>query len=186
MNFERLLTGLPVAPLAAALADSPEWWQRITTRQDFLGSPHEGTETIFLRGPLDFTLEEYFGETYAADYPELAAVIDELMPIVRPLLQAIEWKELGRMLLVRMPPGVALDEHTDEGAYAEHYSRFHIPLATNGQCELVVNGQPQHMQAGEAWWFNHRAPHSAHNMGETERVHLIVDAVSPMFRPKSP
>lgn len=182
MNFERILTGLPVQALADTLAENPEWWHAITMRQDFLGSPHEQTETIFLRGPRAFTLEGYFGEADALDYHLLPAVIDELMPLVRPLLDAIEWSELGRILLVSMPAGGNLEEHTDEGEYARHYTRYHVPVTTNPDCALVVDGVHQHMAAGDAWLFNHRAPHWAYNAGESERIHLIVDAVSRRYR----
>lgn len=183
MNFERLLTGLPVEPLLQKLTANPAWWTEETLRQEFLGSAHYATQTIFLRGPRGFSFEEYFGETYAEDYPRLAEVIDEVMPIVRPLLKAIQWRsDLGRILVVRMPAGAALDEHTDEGEYAAHFARFHVPLVTNPGCNLTCDRERQHMEAGEAWWFDHRAPHSAHNKGETDRIHLIVDAVSPRFK----
>jgi quercetin dioxygenase-like cupin family protein len=182
MNFERLLCGLPVEPLAAKLAANPDWWNAITLRQDFLGSPHYDTETIFLRGPAGFSFEAYFQQADALDYHLLSSVMDELMPVLRPLLLAIDWQELGRILLVRMPPGAALDEHTDEGHYAETYARFHVPLVTNPGCSLTVDRERQHMEAGEAWWFDHRRPHSAHNTGETARIHLIVDAVSARYK----
>lgn len=182
MNFERLLTGLPVEPLLERLARHPAWWTEETLRQEFLGSAHHATQTVYLRGPLGFSFEEYFLDRSAVDFPHLHDTIDVLMPVLRPLLDAIDWEHLGRILVVNLPAGAALDEHTDQGEYANHFARFHVPLATNDQCQLVVNGAGQRMEAGEAWWFDHHAPHSAHNAGETDRIHLIVDAVSPRFK----
>jgi hypothetical protein len=185
-NFEFVASGLDVAPLAALLDANPAWWRDITMRQDYLGSAHAATHCIYLRGPAGFTFEEYFLELAALDYPRLPTALAALMPVVRPLLRAIDWRELGRILIVRLPAGAELDEHIDQGEYARHYARFHIPLVTNADCALVVAGEPQHMAVGEAWWFNHHKPHYAYNHGETERVHLIVDAVSPRFAAPEP
>lgn len=190
MNFECVATDLETGPLLAQLDANPDWWRHITMRQDFLGSAHHATNCIYLRGPLGFTIEEYFQDLSAIDYPLLPEVLPALMRVMKPLLDAIQWAELGRILIVRLPAGYALDEHIDQGDYARHYSRFHVPLATNEQCELRVGGEAQHMETGEAWWFDHHKPHYAHNKGETDRVHLIVDAVSPRFeksgRPDGP
>lgn len=175
MNFERLCTDLPVAPLLAAI--QPDWWRHITIRQDFLGSAHHATQCIYLRGPAGFSFEECFVDHTSIDYPLLPSVIDVLMPVLRPVLRALRWVELGRLLLVRLPAGAALEPHIDEGAYAEHFERYHVALSTNEQCALVVDGEAQPMAAGEAWRFDHRKTHHAYNTGSTDRVHLIIDAV---------
>lgn len=182
MTFARLLEGLPVEPLAALLDAHPDWWKQITMRQDYLGSAHHETECIYLRGPRSFDFEHYFGESWAGDFPRLRDTLTHLMPVMRPLLDAIGWQELGRVMLVRMPAGAQLEEHTDEGPYAEHYSRYHVPIVTNAHCEMWVDGETQHMAAGDAWWFNHRVPHTAYNNGDAARIHLIVDAVPRDYR----
>jgi hypothetical protein len=185
-NFEFITSGLDVAPLAALLEANPPWWRDITMRQEHLGSAHYATQCIYLRGPLGFTIEEYFQDISAIDYPLLEPLLPALMPVVRPLLTCINWRELGRILIVRLPAGAELDQHVDQGDYARHYARFHIPLVTNADCALVVAGDAQHMAVGEAWWFNHHKPHYARNHGATDRVHLIVDAVSPRFPSPEP
>lgn len=184
MRFERICEGLPVEPLLQLIDANPDWWNAITIRQNFLGSAHHQTQCIHLRGPTSFVFEDAFMRTETLDYPLLESCIDALMPVLRPLLTAIDWSDLGRILIVRLPPGCALDPHVDEGRYAAHFARFHVALRANDQCALVVEDQPQHMAPGEAWWFNHRTTHSAHNHGDTERIHLIVDARSERFNPE--
>lgn len=175
MSFERLCIDLPVEPLLARI--DPAWWNAITIRQDFLGSAHHATQCIYLRGPAGFSVDEYFTDLTSVDYPVLPSVIDVLMPVLRPVLTALRWIELGRVLLVRLPACTALEPHIDEGAYAAHFERYHVVLSSNERCALVVDEVEQHMAPGEAWRFDHRKTHYAYNAGTTDRVHLIIDAV---------
>jgi hypothetical protein len=177
MNFKRICEGLPIEPLLKQLDAHPDWWNEIVIRQIFLGSAHHMTQSIHLRGPVSFCYEDAFLSTETHDYPLLAPLMPALMPVIGSLLSAIRYSELGRVLIVRLPPGGALDPHIDQGAYAEHFTRYHVALRTNEDCALVVDDEPQHMAAGEAWWFEHRKTHSAFNRGSVERIHLILDAV---------
>lgn len=181
MNFERICDGLDVEPLLQLVDANPDWWNEITIRQEFIGSAHHATQAIHLRGPASFTFDDVFVDTGAHDYPLIVPTLDALMMVLRPLLTAIDFTDIGRVMIVRLPAGGELDPHIDQGRYAAHYQRFHVALRTNDRCALVVDGETQHMAAGEAWWFDHRKPHSAFNHGDTERLHLIVDARSPRF-----
>lgn len=181
MNFERIATGLDVGPLLAALEAQPERWREITVRQDYPGSAHHDTEAIFLRGPRAFTVADYMGDPVAYDYPAMDALADVLVPLLRPLLQAMEVSELGYVLAVNLKPGGRIDEHVDEGAYAEHYARFHLVLTSEPGNTFTVGGESVHMAPGELWWFNHRAPHRVANDSAAGRIHVIFDAVSPHY-----
>jgi quercetin dioxygenase-like cupin family protein len=182
MNFRRVVPALPVVALVQAIEHHPTLWRRHTLRQEFLGSPHWQTYCIYLRGPSDFTFSEYFMDIGAFDYDTPAPVWRAAADIVTAIVQATQATELGRVLIVTMPAGAELKEHRDEGVYAEHYDRVHVALVTNPRAELVCNGEARHIPAGEAWWFDHRAPHTAHNRGDSGRIHLIVDLVAPGLR----
>lgn len=182
MNFRKVAGELPVAPLLAALAGEPQLWERHTLRQEFFCSPHWATQSIYLRGPRAFTFEDYFMDTGAFPVPGPEDVEDAAANLVSRLLVMTNAGELGRVLIVKLPPGGVLIEHVDEGVYAEHYERIHVALATNERAVLVCNDEAMHVPVGEAWWFDHRAPHTARNMGDSERVHLIVDLVAPGLR----
>jgi hypothetical protein len=175
MNFKHIASGLPVQPVIDALDKYPRLWGLHTLRQEFLGSPHHATECVFIRGPHDFTFEDYFGSAYARDYVVPIDLFTAVADVVTAVYQAVQADELGRVLIVDLPAGEALEEHTDEGVYAQHYQRAHVALVTNPDAVLVCNGEEKHIPAGEAWWFDHRAPHTAKNAGGSERLHLIVD-----------
>ena len=181
-KFERLATGLDVAPLLAALEATPELWGQITARQELPGGSHGDTECIFVRGPRALTIEDYFYDTGAFDYPAMDVLADALVPLMRPLLvETLGVTELGRVLIVRLKPGGHVGEHIDEGVYADHYSRFHIAVTGEPGSTLTAGDEVQHFAPGEAWWFDHKAVHSADNQADTPRIHIIFDAVTPRF-----
>jgi len=181
-QFDLVAQGLDVAPLLAALEAKPELWNDITIRQDFPGSAHHDTECIFLRGPATFTVYDYFDNTFAYDYRAMDVLEDVVAPLLKPVLQGLGATELGYVLIVKLQPGGHVDEHIDEGTYADHYSRFHLALTGEEGATLTAGGETQHFAPGEVWWFNHKALHSADNKSESPRIHVIFDAVTPRYR----
>jgi hypothetical protein len=176
-----LLTGLDVRPLLDKLEAMPKLWKEITLRQDYPGSAHGDTECIFIRGPEAFTPEKYFNDLGSYNYPASLAVRDEIAPLLNAVAGAVDMQEMGRILIVKLKPGGHVKEHSDEGSYADYFSRFHIVLATNPQCTNTTGGESDHWPVGTAWWFNHKQMHTADNGGDTDRIHIIVDAVSTLF-----
>lgn len=181
-NFKRIASQLDVSAVLAALEAQPELWKQITLRQGYPGSAHHDTEAIFLRGPAAFSYEEYMGNASAHDYPALDALSPAIGDLLRPVLQALEVTELGYVLIVALAPYGAVDEHIDEGAYGDHYTRFHIALTGDSGATLTAGDETQHFAPGECWWFNHKLPHSAVNNSPTPRIHIIFDAVTPNHR----
>ncbi len=180
MNFKLIAEGLDVAPLLALL-EKHEWlWYERTIRQDFPGSPHHDTEAIYFREPLAFTPEEYQGTTTSQATPGIPQEVREaLVDLLYPVLKSLGWLDMGYVMAVKLLPGGHVDEHIDEGVYADHYNRFHLVLKTNGGATLTVGGEERHLKAGEFWWFNHKQPHSADNLGSDDRIHIIFDAEIP-------
>ena len=177
----QILTGLDVQPMLDMLKKNKDMWNDITIRQDYPGSAHADTECIFIRGPLAFTAKDYFNDCSAAPYPAASVFQEAFRPLMEPLMEAIGLEQLGRVLIVKLKPGGHVSEHVDEGKYADMYSRFHIVLTTNEGCVNTTGGEVVHWPVGSAWWFNHKAPHTADNGGDTDRIHIIVDAVSSLF-----
>ena len=184
MNFKLLAKDLPVQPLLDAI--DPELWKIITTRQDYPGSAHHDTECIFLRWCRDQSLQAAFRDLdcewmYPAEFlgltpgPLLNAY---LAPIVSHFYGEAMFKpfELGRIILTNLHAGGVIDAHTDEGAYAEHFQRFHLALQSDDGNEFFVGGESFQARPGELWWFDHRKDHEVINDSARDRLHLIVDA----------
>lgn len=174
-NIKTVMRGLPVDKLRCAI--TPDMWNDITIRQKYPGSAHRDTECIFIRGPRSFL---NFFDTTAQDYPRLTELIGPLMPVLTPLLNALYVKptDLGRIMLVKLRAHGHVTEHSDTGPYADAFERFHVVVSTNRGCGYQCGGEVcGDMQAGDAFWFDHHLPHSSHNYGSSDRIHLIVDAL---------
>ena len=181
-RFELLAEGLDVEPIRARLEAMPHLWGEITARQEYTGTAHADTECIYPRGPYKFTPWYYMFDVGAYDYPVMDILADVLVPVLRPLLRdVLNVETLGRVLIVNLKAGGIVKPHIDEGKYADHYARFHVPLTGNDKCLLEVGGDQVCMRPGQAWWFDHKQEHSACNLGQTDRWHIIIDAVSPRF-----
>ncbi len=175
-NFKQLGYNLDVAPLKEYLDANPDLWNQITVRQSFPDSPHVDTETIFVRGPKEFTYEDYQGNTEAINYDtpyELQRHIQELVGLSNEVIGA---KELGYVLIVKLLAGGEVFPHADEGNYAEYYNRYHIVVSSKEGNVFSVNDESIEMRTGELWTFNHKAPHHVINNSTEDRIHIIFDA----------
>jgi hypothetical protein len=82
--------------------------------------------------------------------------------------------QLTKALIVSLLPGKEVLPHIDEGKYYLDKDRYHIPLHTDGSLN-ICNNESQIYREGELWWFNNKKIHSAKNLGQTERIHIIFD-----------
>jgi GNAT superfamily N-acetyltransferase len=156
-----------------------ELWDAFTARQNAPGSPHHDTRCIVLRGPAAdvITSDVVFNMLESVDTPAV-----EMLPAVRDLCAAacrrIRAVALGRVMLVELAPGGHIDRHVDEGAYAEHFERFHLVLQSDEGNTFHNGAEAIHMKPGELWKFNHRAEHEVFNQSARPRIHLIIDAIT--------
>ena len=176
--FKRIAHGLDVEPLLKLLDARPELWDEITTRQTFTKSPHKDTKTIYVRGALKMSPYYVLYDIGAYDYPCMEYLKSALVPLMRPILEELQVKELGRVLIVNLKSTGQVTKHIDQGTYADHYERFHIVLRSNQHCFLTSGNWVLNLQEGECWWFNNKVLHSAENNStEDDRWHIIFDAV---------
>jgi len=106
-----------------------------------------------------------------ADTPMLAAC-----PYFRQILDTFE-APLQAVRLMRLTPGSLIREHRDhELSVEEGTVRIHVPVVTNDAVEFYLNRSRVVLDAGSAWYLRLSDPHSVHNRGATDRVHLVIDA----------
>jgi len=80
--------------------------------------------------------------------------------------------------LLKLKPGAIIKEHTDGDLGFEHgEARIHIPITTNPQVEFYLDNERMDLQPGECWYMNFDLPHRIANLGNTDRVHLVMDII---------
>jgi quercetin dioxygenase-like cupin family protein len=99
-------------------------------------------------------------------------------PYFREVLDAFQCP-LQAVRLMRLTPGSRIKEHADlELSVEEGTARIHIPVVTNPGVEFYLNGSRIVMEAGSAWYLRLSDPHSVYNNGDSDRVHMVIDAVA--------
>ncbi len=84
---------------------------------------------------------------------------------------------LQAVRLMRLTPGSVIKEHTDHDLCFEQGSvRLHIPITTNDGVAFELNRRRVMLEAGSCWYLRLSDPHSVANRGDTDRVHLVIDA----------
>lgn len=123
------------------------------------------------RHPIQMIYSDPAAKTFV-DTPYLQAC-----PYLRQLIAAFRC-DTRCVRLMRLTPGSVIKEHRDHDLDAEHgMVRIHIPITTNPQVVFEVNRIPVEMAPGEAWYLRLADPHRVANGGESDRVHLVMDAV---------
>lgn len=181
MHHLALIGTFDPEPLAGVLAANAHLWHDITARQDFDGSPHRDTQTIFLRWCQHFTVASALADNETLEMPPLG-FLTEGQSLIAWALRVLSPERMGRAMIVALKPGGSIDLHADDGAYADAYERFHLVISSEPGNLFHVATEQVWMRPGEMWWFDHKRPHRATNDSNAWRIHLILDAAVPAYR----
>jgi hypothetical protein len=81
-------------------------------------------------------------------------------------------------MLTRLRAGAVIPRHKDEGPLTAKTHRIHVPVTTNTGCIFSVGEESKNLGVGQIWVIdNVNRYHSVENAGDTDRVHLIIDAI---------
>lgn len=79
-------------------------------------------------------------------------------------------------MLTVLPPGGFIPFHRD--VPADSLKRFHLVLSTNERCWSYHDGNWQQLDLGSIYEVDHSLEHASINLGDTPRVHLVVDVAA--------
>jgi len=83
---------------------------------------------------------------------------------------------LRSVRLLRLTAGSIIREHRDyDLGYDAGEVRIHVPVITNSSVEFYLDNRRIVMAEGECWYLDLNLPHRVHNLGTTDRVHLVID-----------
>lgn len=195
-GLRRLALDVPeelLRPAVAALDDLPGWadhyssynkghaWSALALR-GFSDDP------FFIVKPAEMSKGWKRENPAALEAPVRDTPLRESLPELEPIIRLVPG-EHQRVRLMRLEPGGGeLTRHADitdpeAGTWQGRLLRIHIPLVSTPQVlfsSWTLKGEQytRHMGVGEAWYLDTRKPHTAVNGGQTERIHLVVDAYS--------
>lgn len=172
-NF-RPLDPVDIQPLQQHVAQLSEAdWQCDAGRQQRFAA-HRETQTLALLYDPDF---RYTQPTRQPAFDRFAPALESVLASIAQNFSTHSY--LLRLLLVRLPAGGRIANHTDGGASLHFVHRLHLPVITNTDALFTVGDETRHLAAGEVWEINNCRSHGVCNGGASARVHLILDWVTP-------
>lgn len=132
-------------------------------------------KALLLRSPNGDTDNPFLIEDSPEKYQD--TVFLKTAPFLQQVLQSFKCPLLSVRLL-KLEAGARILEHKDADlSYESGQVRLHIPIQTHNKVQFLLQGEPVKLLAGECWYINVNLPHALANEGETDRVHLVIDAV---------
>lgn len=168
--FYKLMEGIQVLPIMAALSRHHDLWNKDDLRKTFEQSPHTQVDDILLRfGSRD-------GDGLEAVNQPCFAMIPGLQKLLLDVMRLVDGVRLGRVIVTRLEPGKKILPHSDtQGDYASYYTRYHLVLQGMPGSLFNCGDETVQMQTGELWWFDASAEHSVINNSKDDRVHMLID-----------
>lgn len=120
----------------------------------------------------------------ASRWPELKTMVRHIETIAETIAQ--EPVDIGRIYLEWLDTGATINWRRLETPYYQRFWRLHLPLRTNPFAMTYSGVEAVQILPGQLTQVNVLAPHSAINLGETPRVHLILDVAKAVKKTESP
>jgi len=96
-------------------------------------------------------------------------------PAVKNLLSQLKCPVMAARFL-NLQAGAIIKPHNDkELAFEKGEARIHFPIFTNPAVEFYMEDDLIPFREGECWYINANLQHRVSNLGNTDRIHLVVD-----------
>lgn len=171
MNIQHIGGGLDVTPIYWRLLENPQLWNEHTARTEDADSPHHGLDDIWAR----FGSEEdaITGVAHEADWYPSADILD-IKPLCQAVMDFVGGKELGGVLITRIPAGKECRPHQDHGWHARTYQKFAVQIASAPGQFFCFDGEQLETRPGDLFWFDNQHTHWVTNPTQYERITLII------------
>lgn len=174
-RFVQLASGADVVPVMLELNRADYLWDRNPERRLYPGTPHAAMTDISVRymPEADVTMESRRTEHRNVFWPAWHT-LPSLRPMVFALMARVQATELGSVLITKLPPGKAIEPHSDAGNWAPQFynCKAHITLA--GAALVRCEDDATIMRRGDIWTFDNLLTHSVECIGEDDRIACIV------------
>lgn len=150
-----------IDPIRAELDAHPELWNEYKGRLNHPRSPHRHTDDIWLR----FAEENLNDKEGKVDGPHKSVwypasdALPETKKLALKMFELMDGKELGGILVIRVPPGKEIYKHVDGGWHAQYYEKFAVQISGDPWQEFAFEDGGLSAKSGESYWLDNSFPH---------------------------
>ena len=180
--FTPLKSGIDVAPFLTELDAHLELWDMDPSRQEAKPAQRE-TQAICIRAQGEkAVLDSDHRQKMPIGYRGQPTALSPNFPLAEVFIEQLVLSmkgAMGRAVIARLRPQGTIHPHIDDRLYWLLRDRYHLVLKSVAGSHFKAGGEEVRMQQGELWWFDPTVEHSAYNDSEEDRIHIIVDIMSP-------
>jgi uncharacterized cupin superfamily protein len=177
-SISLIRSGLDVKEALAEIATHPEAWNQYKLRTESYGTPHTQVSDIWVRynpwrnftgDAAAFVLEQHESEWYpvVVSIPAVIRLVDQVM-------QEVGGKELGGVLITKIPPGGEVAPHIDHGWHSRYYEKFAVQLMGNQDQVFWFEDSELRPGPGDLYTFDNSKLHAVYNWSDEDRMTLII------------
>ena len=173
-RFYQLAQGVDLGSLRADLVRNEHLWDANPTRRMYLGSPHFAMTDITARYmPEGSITTQRRGEEHRNVFWPAWHALPALRPLVFATMARVSAVELGSIILTRLPAGKMIEPHADKGWAPEFYNcKAHLTVM--GRALVRCGEDACVFEAGTVWTFDNLLTHSVENIGDGDRIVVII------------
>ena len=177
MTIRHLSSGFDVVAAVAQIDAHPEIWNTHRMRTELYGTPHNGVSDIWVRYNAweNFTGDiAAFNAEHVSQWYPVIKVIPAVAVLVHDVFDQVGGKELGGVLITRIPPGGEVKPHVDSGWHAGYYEKFAVQLKGNAQQAFCFEDARLSPEPGDLYQFDNSKLHWVKNDSSEDRMTLII------------
>jgi hypothetical protein len=165
-----------VSLLLTELKKHPEIWDLYKERASSYG-PHTKISDIWVRYNDRKNLTEdwfsFHNKHESVWYPE-ADKIPSVKVITQQVYDYVGGKELGGILITKVPPGEMVDPHIDDGWHPRYYEKFAVQIMGNSKQMFCFEDTQLVTYPGQLYTFDNSKVHWVLNGSTEDRITLII------------
>lgn len=163
--------------LVSQIADHPEVWNTHTQRTEAYDTPHKSIDDIWVRYNdwANFKGDrESFNDAHTSVWYPVIGKIPAAWSLARHVVRRVGGKQLGGVLITRIPPGGGVKPHIDTGWHARHYEKFAVQVKGNKDQAFCFEDESLSPEPGDIYTFDNSLLHWVTNNSDEERITLII------------
>lgn len=110
--------------------------------------------------------------------PKIVDSDEKMITLLNPIINHLEKLhagKVGKCLFVKLPAGADVEPHVDKMDYLGVVRRHHVAIQTNDNVLFFIDEESKNMKVGECWEINNNKQHAVQNLGDSDRIHLLLD-----------